>query len=448
MASKVETTEYDKPFRPNRIAKSEAAKGLVDEVLHLLEGLEKYRQWRGSLLARQRARRKSDEERYRRQVEALVSDVTVNYLNDPNSWIRVPRRKQDLGAVSNYKPVFITEKFVEVMDDMGTPEMDFITIDLGSRDENPFATSRTGAKRKQTRIKATQRLIERIEERDLCLSDFSLDPSEEVIHLKGKKQGDGFWATAGLIPYKDNDKTRQMREELRKINEWLEKADLGIASDHPSVDLSQRRLRRIFNEGSWESHGRFYGGFWIDLTKEIRQDLLIDDELTADLDFGQMNPRLLYAEVGTRPTFEDAYAVPGFEKHREGVKKLLNSLIAASKPLGRYPKGIRKLLPTQIDINGEKRILKTVQEAADLISEFHRPIAPKFCMGLANRLMYRESEIMNKTLLALMQEGITSLPIHDGMLVAQSKAERARAVMLEAFRTATGFEGIVSISYD
>ena len=447
-SSKAQKVLNDKPFNPHRIVASDAAKSLVGEMLHYLNSVELHQQDLGRTAARKRKRKTLDQNRYVRQVEALVSDVAVNHLTAPGSWLRVPRRKQDLGSSSNYKPTYITEKFVDVMDSFALPEVSFITIDLGSRDENPLATIRSQTLGKQTRIRPTQRLIDRIEQRNLKQSDFRLDPAEEVIHLKGKKQGDSFWATAGLIPYEDIDKTRQMREDLHRINQFLEKADIELGTDHPNVDLTQRRLHRLFNEGSWESHGRFYGGFWIDLSKEIRRDLLIDGELTADLDFGQMNPRLLYAEVGVKPTFGDAYAIPGFEAHREGVKKLLNSLIAAPKPLGRYPKGVRRLLPAQIDVGGEKRILKKFQEAVDLISDFHRSIAPKFCMGLANHLMYRESEIMNRTLLALMKEGITALPIHDGMLVAESKAERARQVMLETFRTATGFEGVVSINYD
>jgi hypothetical protein len=446
--SKAQKVLYDKPFNPHRIATSDAAKSLVGEMLHYLSSLEKHRQDMGWKLARKRGRKTLDRNRYERQVEALVSDVAVHHLTGTGSWLRVPRRKQDLGSSSNYKPAYITEKFVDVMDSLALPEVGFIAIDLGSRDENPFANNRSQAIGKQTRIRATQRLIDRIEQRNLKPSDFSLDPAEEVIHLKGKKQGESFWATAGLIPYQDTDKTRQMREDLRRINEWLDKADIELGTDHPTVDLTQRRLHRLFNEGSWESHGRFYGGFWITLPKEIRRDILIDGELTADLDFGQMNPRLLYAEVGVRPSFEDAYAVPGFEAHREGVKKLLNSLIAAPKPLGRYPKDVKRFLPPLIDIGGEKHILNKIQVAVDLISDFHRPIAQMFCKGISNRLMYKESEIMNKTLLSLVEEGITALPIHDGMLVAQSKAERARDVMLKAFKDTTGFEGVVSINYD
>lgn len=442
------TTVYDRAFNPYRLPKTPQADDLVNRVLHFLSGLETSRKWRGVSQARKRARRKTDQQRYERQVAALISDVAVNHLSSPDAWIRVPRRKQDLGAASNYKPTFITEKFVDVMDDLSAPEMDFLVIDLGSHNQNPFAVNRAQARRKQTRIRATDRLNEWITERNLRVSDFGLDPSEEVIYLKGKKQGTGFWAEASLMPYKDTDKTREMRADLQKINAWLAQANLDIATHHPEVNLNHRRLRRIFNEGSWESHGRFYGGFWIDLPGEIRMDLLIDGELTADLDFGQMNPRLLYAEVDVRPHFQDAYAVPGLELHREGVKKLMNSLIGASKPLSRFPKEVRKLLPYKVDRNGQLQTIKNVDEAVELITEFHRLITHKFCMGLANRLMYRESEIMNSVLLTLIDEGITALPIHDGLLVAQSKAERARVVMLETFKTVTGIEGVVSISLE
>jgi len=181
------------------------------------------------------------------------------------------------------------------------------------------------------------------------------------------------------------------------------------------------------------------------MPKEVREDILIDGELTADLDFGQMGPRLLYAEVGVEPSFDDAYGVPGLELHRDGVKKLLNALIGASKPLGRYPKGVNKLLPPIVRLPDGERILKSVHDAVELVSDFHKPIAHKFCSGMSNKLMYRESEIMNTVLLSLIDEQITALPIHDGLLVAESKADRARQVMLEVFRAKTGADGVVSV---
>lgn len=438
----------DKPLNPHRIAKTAAAKDLIKEVLKFLGNLNHHRILSGSPKARKRARRGVDKKNFEGQVDAVIADLVVSHLSNPASWLRVSRRNQDLGSTSNYKPAFITQKLVDVMDDLALPEMDFVSVELGSRNDNPFAMTRAQTRGTQTRIRAAERLVEWTNERGLKLSDFALGPSEEVIHLKGKKRGKGIWADADLIPYQDTDKTRQMRADLQRINERLEYADIDIGSKHTqAIDLNHRRLRRIFTNGDWESHGRFYDGFWIDLPGNTRRDLLIDDELVAELDFGQMSPRLLYAEVGVKPTFRDAYAVPGFEAHREGVKKLLNSLISAPKPLTRFPKGVNKLLPWWVDSTGQMQVIKNFQMAFDIVSDFHQPIAAKFGKGLSNWLMYRESEIMNKVLLGLIAEDITALPVHDGLLVAESKAERAREVMLEAFLSLTGSEGVVSIAY-
>ena len=81
----------------------------------------------------------------------------------------------------------------------------------------------------------------------------------------------------------------------------------------------------------------------------------------------------------------------------------------------------------------------------DCICDFHRPIAEWFFKGYSLRLMYRESELMVEILLRLMDMGITALPVHDGLLVAEEYKETARDTMLTCFRETTGFEGVVTI---
>ncbi len=69
------------------------------------------------------------------------------------------------------------------------------------------------------------------------------------------------------------------------------------------VDSNDRRLRRIFNNGSFEEGRRLFGGFWQPLKKTERAEgLIIEDEAVASLDFGQMTPRILYGMAGVFPS--------------------------------------------------------------------------------------------------------------------------------------------------
>lgn len=45
----------------------------------------------------------------------------------------------------------------------------------------------------------------------------------------------------------------------------------------------------------------------------------------------------------------------------------------------------------------------------------------------------------------LTEHGITALPIHDAVIVAEDRQEEAKRIMLEVFKEVTGIEGMVSI---
>ncbi|MCW3574034.1 hypothetical protein K6Y53_38700, partial [Burkholderia cenocepacia] len=99
-----------------------------------------------------------------------------------------------------------------------------------------------------------------------------------------------------------------------------------------------------FNAGSFELGGRLYGGFWQRMNKAERKDLRIDGEQAVELDFSQVGPRILYGMAGAKMD-RDAYAVPGYEDHREGIKKLFAAMINTSAPLVRFPAKVRELFP-------------------------------------------------------------------------------------------------------
>ena len=72
-----------------------------------------------------------------------------------------------------------------------------------------------------------------------------------------------------------------------------------------------------------------FGGFWQELKKEQRKNIIIDDEEAVSLDYSQMGPRILYGLCGTSPTNEDCYKIPGYERYRSGIKKVFNAMTFA-----------------------------------------------------------------------------------------------------------------------
>jgi len=212
-----------------------------------------------------------------------------------------------------------------------------------------------------------------------------------------------------------------MRSQMVEINDWLEQADIEISDPELAscTQVSDRSLRRVFTRGSFETGGRLFGGFWQKMKKEDRYTILIDQEETVGLDFGQVSVRIAYGLSRTAPPEGDLYQIGDYhEVYREGIKKLLNSLLSSEKPLKRKPRGTADLLPP-----------RPIEALIADISARHTAIAPLFFTAVCHKIQFIESSIMVATLLRLKQEGIVGLPIHDGLVVPYRHEDKAREVM-------------------
>jgi hypothetical protein len=120
----------------------------------------------------------------------------------------------------------------------------------------------------------------------------------------------------------------------------------------------------------------------------------------------------------------------GFDrhKHRDGVKTVFNSLIFGGAMGKRLPDGAKEHLP-------KKTSVEAIRTA---IAAKHQPLAPILGKVIGYDLMYAESEILVLLLCVLIDRGITALPLHDGILVAKSKAQEAKKVMEDIAEHKTG----------
>lgn len=421
------TRPRDRPFEPFRITGTDTAATLVADVLNQLQNYEDHSK------LRKRARRKDDQRTFERIVETVVCDLVHLELTQPGGWAAIPLSKQVLSSKDRYRSPVLSKALPDVVKRMASPEMGFVEFVKG---RHVHSTNRDEPNR-QSVIRAGHRLRTRIQDNKLRLSDLVLDKYEEVIILRTKDE-----ATKKSIslPYQDSAVTCMYREQVRRINDWLEKADIEFdLRDHagPAVDIS-RRLVRIFNNGSFEQGGRLYGGFWIPLQQHQRlSGIIINGAPVVSLDFGQMAARILYGMAGVEPHFEDAYTLPGWEKYRGTVKTVFNAMLHASSRHTRFPKGSRQQLHQGVKVD----------EAINAITEFHTPIKAHFYSGHGMKVMFKESQIMVDILLRLIDEGIVALPIHDALIVSEDDIHQAKRTMLEAFHGHTGVRGLVEVEY-
>jgi len=366
-------------------------------------------------------------------VETLICDLAHRELTHPGSWLAIPLSKQVLGRKNRYGSPVMSKALPDVLERLASPEMSFVEVEAGYHG-NPFVDQPN----KQTVIRAGKRLLTRIKDSRLSFPDFGLDKHEETIILRAKE---GFSVKNVNLQYEDTPLTQQYREQIRRINHWLDQADIEfdpIGEMEREVDSTDRRLVRIFSNGSFEQGGRLYGGFWQPLSNRQRlRGIFIEHYDVASLDFGQMAPRIMYGMVGKTPHFDDAYKLPGWEKYRGSVKTLFNAMLHAPERHTRFPKGLGQQFPRNIGVG----------EVIDAIMEHHAPIKHLFYSGQGMGVMFKESQILVDILLRLIDEEIVALPVHDALIVSELDEDTTQATMLEVFRKHTGVEGLVGVEY-
>ncbi|HEV2533328.1 hypothetical protein [Phenylobacterium sp.] len=198
---------------------------------------------------------------------------------------------------------------------------------------------------------------------------------------------------------------------------------------HPNP--ARRNLRRVFNDGSWQRGGRFYGGWWQALPADLRQHVRINDEPVVELDFGGFLPRAIYHQSNLDLP-GDAYDIPEIRQRAEqqamdwggvvrpSVKKLMAVILNGSKPESRIggidlPKGLRK------------------KRAYELIEAHHLPISEWFYKGRGVEIMNAESEICQRILSEGVEAGVAVLPVHDSFIVPASQEAWLRELMDRAY---------------
>ncbi len=225
-----------------------------------------------------------------------------------------------------------------------------------------------------------------------------------------------------LQEYKDTPATDRYRDNLTKINSCLLRhwADLEVQdaelpkladrvanhTDKEPVDFANRTLVRIFSNGSFKEGGRFYRGWWQNVPSEYRQYITIDEKRTAEVDFSQLNPHLLYQSCYKELGSEDAYSRVLQGDHRKLVKQAFNAMLMSDSFL--------KTCPRTIDLS-EAEI--GWADLRDAILAAHKPIGDQFFKGVGTKLQFKDSCIAEKVMLQFTEMDAPALPVHDSFIV-------------------------------
>ncbi|WP_354095499.1 hypothetical protein [Bradyrhizobium sp. RT10b] len=386
--------------------------------------------------ARKRARKEADKEKFGLAVEALACNLILLSAIEPVPKLAVPRSHGFLWRGNGSANPVYGQHFLAAIDglaSLGLIEEERRGYRLSARMRVPSLIRPSAALAQHLPLAPPDwRAVQQIDDRALII-------------LKEGKDEDG---RAAAIAFKETAKTRQLAGQMRRINEFLGSADIEVAGQNTGLSLGRdgqviapyrRSLRRIFNNANWQHGGRLAGGFWMGMERAERfERIRISGERIADVDYRQLFPRLAYVRAGQPQREDDIYDVAGDGSGRDGWKKLMNAMLFSDESLRNWPEGTLQHFPS-----GTK-----LRDAIEMLAAHHAPIAHLFGTGLGFQLMRVESDMLIGIITHLASLGVTALPLHDAVLVAESKAYVAADAMQAAFSMGTGSScAIVSIEF-
>jgi len=390
------------------------------------------------------------------QFKVLILDLYVSYLEDPLQWIGMSQSPNQFKSVnSRYNALHISSILIIYRRQLHA--LGWIDYKGGSHsDENPQWNF-------VSRLRASSWLQNQFSSLTLMADDIGYVPNRECIVLNEKDyDGDRTFP----IEYTDTDSTRRMRDILSRYNCLLEKTHIDIATLEESVIWREVRtrqgrrqipirisqnskfVRRIFSRGSWDLHGRFYGGFWQQVSETLRKDIFINGNPTIEVDYKALHVSLLYArflnEQKVWPYGEDPYdlkiqlsrSVP-----RDIQRKRVKSLILQSINANSRKAAFLAFRDNAKSGTPEKRLTNEyLERLLNAFLEEHPELDGFIATDTGVDLMRVDGDITEEIIRLMTKRGIPVLTIHDSYIVERHRFSDLRAVMATAAIRVAGYD--------
>lgn len=249
------------------------------------------------------------------------------------------------------------------------------------------------------------------------------------------------------VEYLESTNLKGCRNTLKHYNQLLDRThiDIDLAGLEPGeckdevIDLSKKWVRRIFTENTKQG-GRFYGGWWQQIRKQLRSRIIINGRHTSEIDFAGLHIHILYALRDKLLGDKEPYIIPKDndpEKKRALYKRLMLAGVNARKD-----KGCITAVIDEVEANPQdyppvtvsrqtfrNRLKKMLTE----LKEHHEKIAKDINSGKGLRAQYIDSEIAYKVITKMSDKGIPILCMHDSFICRDMDAAEVKQAMQEAY---------------
>jgi hypothetical protein len=381
----------------------------------------------------------------RDNMKVLLLDLYVCWCEEPTKYLGISANRNHWSK-GRYRAIHLSKTILDVLD--------WLIVEGFVDKRNHFHCANTSLSR-TARYRASERLQSMFKTALFGLDDICTYDNKECIVLKqGEVKDDESAEKSTSVHYEDTPLTVAMRERLNAYNKLLMHSHIDIHSlakpvitrennkgsrkgrpNTVAIGQHNKFVRRIFSRGSWELHGRFYGGWWQQIGSELRSHIFINGNPTVEVDFKSMHVALLNAELAV-VAVDDPYEVgaelfPELDREmlRDWNKKLVLTALNAKDRRSTYS-AFRSDAKTG---SPEKRLKNT--QLARLLDAFivkNPHLNEYLCSDQGITLMNKDSMIAADIMNTLTDKGIPVLTVHDSFIVQRHHFSELRIAMLMA----------------
>ena len=386
----------------------------------------------------------------KKHIKIVLLDLYVAWLDDPDLCIAVNMTRdfysKNFGTdTTRYNELNISAKTIHVVTTL--KDKGLVGYKRGVEAQEGYGSGFV------SRIWAKPKLISMFERSALNKFMIYSHYDREMLVLRDEDKND--------INYADTDETESQRLVVQQYNDILERTFIDIGSaNSPRLEIEKNKgsksqdkphyvhilhkgkfTHRVFNNSSWEEGGRFYGGFWQRIGQDYREQILINNEETVELDFSSLHPVLAYVQAGVDYWKEHDIgpydiSVNGIEDakvSREVIKKLFLLALNAKDQTTLF-----KAFRSEFDYSLLDGLEYSFTDDAlgailDSIKARHTKIADQIATGAGTVLMNLDSRIVEFVVQRFLDNNSVVLSVHDSFIVIERHRDRLLAAMKDAW---------------
>ena len=379
-------------------------------------------------------------------MKVLLLALYVCWREDTTKYLGISANSNDWSR-GRYKAIHLSKSILDILRWL---------VDKGYVDKREhWHSSAKPSQNRTARYRASEKLQNLFKNALFGLDDICTHENKECIVLKGADITDDVDLDAVVsLDYVDTPATIAMREHLNAYNLLLKQSQIDICSleipvvrrkikrgkrrgQFTTVAIGQHNkyIRRIFSRGSWDMHGRFFGGWWQQIGSDIRSHIFINGNPTVEVDFKAIHVSLLNAQTGAAATY-DPYKVSSdvFPEVDRSTVRSWSKILVLTAINAKDRKSAYRAFRNNAATGSAEKGLKDLQ-LAKLLDSFiaNNPHLTEFVgsdQGI--KLMNKDSHIAADIMGTLTTKNIPVLTVHDSFIVERHYFAELRFAMVEA----------------